>query len=77
MNPICLAINSWGGASSRNTLDGKVYDENGKQVCELNGKWDEKLSRHTGGDTYQELWTMPPYPKGLYYARNTSRKCLF
>ncbi|GAA5897218.1 oxysterol-binding protein related protein OSH3 [Sporobolomyces salmoneus] len=53
---------SWGGASSRNKIQGKVLDENGKTVHELVGKWDESVDRKIGKDNFERLWEIKDFP---------------
>ncbi|GAA5938831.1 uncharacterized protein JCM15063_004882 [Sporobolomyces koalae] len=53
---------SWGGASSRNKVQGKVLDPNGKLVHELVGKWDESVDRKVGKDQFERLWQIKDFP---------------
>ncbi|GAA6016301.1 hypothetical protein JCM11491_006808 [Sporobolomyces phaffii] len=53
---------SWGGASSRNKIQGKVVDPNGKTVHELVGKWDESVDRKIGKDNFERLWEIKDFP---------------
>lgn len=53
---------SWGGASSRNRVEGKVYDSNDKVQVELVGKWDESLSKKTGSKTQETIWQINDFP---------------
>ncbi|GAA5959728.1 hypothetical protein JCM3765_000078 [Sporobolomyces pararoseus] len=60
---------SWGGASSRNKIQGKIMDSNGKTVHELVGKWDESVDRKIGKDNFERLWEIkdfPPNPRRFY-----------
>lgn len=54
---------SFGGESSRNKLEGKVLDANGKEACKLSGKWDEQVSRAMGGDQFQQVLKVSDFPK--------------
>ncbi|GAK63021.1 oxysterol binding protein [Moesziomyces antarcticus] len=59
----------WGGAGSRNGVEGKVYDANDSHVTGLKGKWSENLARQKDKDNYQVLWEaaeMPPYAEDYY-----------
>lgn len=53
---------SWGGASSRNKIQGKVMDSHGKTVHELIGKWDESVDRKIGKDNFERLWEIREFP---------------
>jgi hypothetical protein len=53
---------SWGGASSRNKVEGKVYDANDRVKAELVGKWDESLSKKTGSKTLETIWQINDFP---------------
>jgi len=59
---------SWGGASSRNKIHGKVMDSNGKMVQELVGKWDESVDRKIGKDNFERLWQIAEFPSGEFIA---------
>lgn len=63
----------WGGSSSRNKVEGSVYDEHGSEATTLVGKWDEScespksgcvqaqfrpVSRKSGSSSYDLLWKM-------------------
>ena len=59
----------WGGASSRNNVEGRVYDANDSQVTNLKGKWSDAISRQKDKENYQLLWEaseMPPYAEEYY-----------
>ncbi|SPO21762.1 related to OSH3 - Member of oxysterol-binding protein family [Ustilago trichophora] len=59
----------WGGASSRNNVEGRVYDANDSQITNLKGKWSEAISRQKDKENYQLLWEaneMPPYAEEYY-----------
>lgn len=59
----------WGGASSRNNVEGKVYDANDSHVTNLRGKWSDSISRQKDKEHYQLLWEaspMPPYAEEYY-----------
>jgi len=53
---------SWGGAGSRNKIDGQLYDSNGSAKIEITGKWDESISRKTGSKSSETLWTINDFP---------------
>lgn len=55
--------NMWGGSGSRNVVEGTVYDENGKKVTTLKGKWSEGLARQKDADNFQQLWEVNEMPK--------------
>lgn len=55
---------SWGGASSRNKIEGKVSDDDGKTVAELVGRWDESVDRKEGKSNFERLWEIDEFPKG-------------
>jgi len=57
---------SWGGASSRNKIQGKVMDSNGKMVHELVGKWDESVDRKIGKDNFERLWEIKDFPSSEF-----------
>lgn len=59
---------SWGGASSRNKIHGKVLDPNGKMVQELVGKWDESVDRKIGKDNFERLWQIAEFPSSEFSA---------
>lgn len=59
----------WGGAASRNGVEGKIYDANDSTVTTLKGKWSDSLARQKDKDNYQMLWEaneMPPYAEDYY-----------
>ncbi|PWZ03115.1 hypothetical protein BCV70DRAFT_197348 [Testicularia cyperi] len=59
----------WGGSSSRNNVEGTVYDANDKAVTSIKGKWSENLARQKDKENYQVLWEaseMPPYAEDYY-----------
>ncbi len=53
---------SWGGASTRNKVEGKVMDQKGGVKAELAGRWDEAVDRKEGKDSFQRLWTISEFP---------------
>ena len=69
---------SWGGASSRNKVEGKVYDAHDKvkiEVChshhlmvttelreQFSGKWDESVARNKGGKNLETIWQINDFP---------------
>lgn len=59
----------WGSSASRNQVVGTVYDEKGKKISSLKGKWTDNLSRLKESDTYQMLWEandMPDHAEEYY-----------
>lgn len=61
--------NMWGGSSSRNVVQGSVYDEHGDLVTNLRGKWHENLARQHDSENYQVLWEaaeLPPHAQDYY-----------
>ena len=54
---------SWGGASSRNRIEGQLYDSNDKMIMELQGKWDESVSRKTGNKSSETIWQIHDFPR--------------
>lgn len=55
--------NMWGGQSSRNQVSGQVFDDKGKKVTELKGKWSDNLARQRDAENYQVLWEAHEMPK--------------
>lgn len=53
---------SWGGASTRNKVEGKVVDTAGRVKAELVGRWDEAVDRKEGKDSFKRLWTISEFP---------------
>lgn len=53
---------SWGGASTRNKVEGKVMDPKGTVKAELVGRWDEAIDRKEGKDSFKRLWTISEFP---------------
>jgi len=53
---------SWGGASSRNKIEGRVYDAHDSVAVELGGKWDESVFRKTGSKSSETLWQINDFP---------------
>ncbi|KAK4701955.1 oxysterol-binding protein-related protein 3/6/7, partial [Phenoliferia sp. Uapishka_3] len=53
---------TWGGASTRNKIEGKVFDPNGTPHTELVGRWDEHVDKKEGRDSYQRLWRIGEFP---------------
>ncbi|KAK4057120.1 Oxysterol-binding protein 3 [Microbotryomycetes sp. JL221] len=53
---------SWGGASSRNKIEGKVLDSNGSTKIELVGRWDESVDKKEGGSKFERLWEINDFP---------------
>jgi oxysterol-binding protein-related protein 3/6/7 len=47
---------AWGGSSTRNKIDGKVYDDRGDVKVELVGRWDEHIDKKEGGSHFTRLW---------------------
>ncbi|KAL8280331.1 hypothetical protein RQP46_007248 [Phenoliferia psychrophenolica] len=64
---------TWGGNSTRNKLEGKVFDANGTVQVELVGRWDEHVDRKEGKDSYQRLWRVNEFPPHAekYYGFST------
>ncbi|PWN23725.1 hypothetical protein BCV69DRAFT_264967 [Microstroma glucosiphilum] len=61
--------NMWGSTGSRNAVQGDVYDENGKKVTGLKGKWSDNFARQKDKENYQVLWEaaeMPPSAEDYY-----------
>lgn len=61
--------NMWGGSGSRNQVTGTVYDERGKKVTGLKGKWSDNFAREKDSENYQVLWQaseMPPKAEDYY-----------
>ncbi|SOV06484.1 related to OSH3 - Member of oxysterol-binding protein family [Ustilago sp. UG-2017a] len=59
----------WGGSSSRNGVEGKIYDANDSTVTTMKGKWSDSISRQKDKENYQLLWEaneMPPYAEEYY-----------
>lgn len=54
--------NMWGSSSSRNQVLGSVYDEQGKKVTGLKGKWSDNLARQKDAENYQILWEANEMP---------------
>lgn len=54
---------SWGGASSRNKIEGSIYDANDKEKIHIQGKWDEYISRKTGGKSSETIWQIADFPE--------------
>lgn len=51
---------SWGGASSRNKVEGKLESDSGEM--EIVGKWDESISKKTGSKSSETVWTINEFP---------------
>lgn len=61
--------NMWGGSGSRNAVQGTVYDEKGKKITGLKGKWSDNFARQKDDENYQVLWEaeeMPPHAEDYY-----------
>ncbi|CEH14171.1 Oxysterol-binding protein [Ceraceosorus bombacis] len=61
--------NMWGSNSSRNLVHGEVFDEKGKSVSSLRGKWSDNLAIQKDKENYQLLWEaaeMPPDAEKYY-----------
>jgi hypothetical protein len=54
---------SWGGASSRNKIEGRIYDANDKEKIQIVGRWDESISRKTGGKSSETIWQIADFPE--------------
>jgi hypothetical protein len=54
--------NMWGSQASRNQVVGSVYDEKGKKVTDLKGKWSDNLAIQKDKDNYQQLWEANEMP---------------
>lgn len=54
--------NMWGSTASRNQVTGNVYDEKGKKVTSLKGKWSDNLARMKDSENYQMLWEANEMP---------------
>lgn len=61
--------NMWGSETSRNQVTGQVYDEKGKKVTSLKGRWSDNLAIQKDKDNYQTLWEAHEMPKNAedYY----------
>lgn len=61
--------NMWGGAASRNQVQGAIYDERDKKVTGLKGKWSDNFARQRDDENYQVLWeaTEMPHHAEDYY----------
>lgn len=55
--------NMWGGVGSRNAVQGIVYDEKGKKITGLKGKWSDNFSRQKDEENYQVLWEAEEMPR--------------
>lgn len=53
---------TWGGASARNKIEGKVVDERGETRVELVGKWDEAVDKKEGKNNFTRLWQIGEFP---------------
>ena len=53
---------SWGGASTRNKIEGKVCDASGATKIELTGRWDEHVDKKEGGSKFERLWEINEFP---------------
>ena len=52
----------FGGAASRNQIQGAVYDANDKVVDTVKGRWDEQVVRIMEKDRLHVLWEAEPFP---------------
>lgn len=57
---------AWGGVSTRNKLDGKVLDAQGKTKVELVGRWDELVEKKEGKSNYTRLWVINDFPASTF-----------
>ncbi|GAA5879315.1 hypothetical protein JCM8547_000661 [Rhodosporidiobolus lusitaniae] len=60
---------SWGGASTRNKVEGKIVDEKGNVKIELVGRWDDSVDKKEGKSSFTRLWSIaepPPNPERYY-----------
>lgn len=59
----------FGGAASRNHLQGTVQDANGSSLASIKGKWDEQVVQAMDKNHYQVLWEAEPFPSNpeTYY----------
>ncbi|BGP01955.1 Oxysterol-binding protein 3 [Rhodotorula toruloides] len=60
---------AWGGSSTRNKIDGKVVDADGKTAVELVGRWDDAVDKKEGKNNFTRLWQIaefPPNPERYY-----------
>lgn len=55
--------NMWGSDSSRNQVQGHVYDEKNKKVTGLKGKWSDNFARQKDNENYQQLWEAEEMPR--------------
>ncbi|KAM0790735.1 hypothetical protein ACM66B_004590 [Microbotryomycetes sp. NB124-2] len=64
---------SWGGASTRNKIEGKVLDASGSTQIELVGRWDEHVDKKEGGSKFERLWEINEFPQNpeKYYGFTT------
>lgn len=67
---------SWGGQSTRNKIDGKVYDEQGNVQVELVGRWDEHVDKKEGGSHFARLWQINDPPPSEFGVWSLSRRAL-
>ncbi|BGP33988.1 Oxysterol-binding protein 3 [Rhodotorula toruloides] len=60
---------AWGGSSTRNKIEGKVVDADGKTAVELVGRWDDAVDKKEGKNNFTRLWQIaefPPNPERYY-----------
>ncbi|CEQ42845.1 SPOSA6832_04710, partial [Sporobolomyces salmonicolor] len=53
---------AWGGSSTRNKVEGRVVDEQGRVVVELVGRWDEHVDQKEGKNNFKRLWQIGEFP---------------
>ncbi|GAA5890800.1 hypothetical protein JCM5296_003422 [Sporobolomyces johnsonii] len=53
---------AWGGSSTRNKVEGRVVDEQGRAVVELVGRWDEHVDQKEGKNNFKRLWQIGEFP---------------
>lgn len=54
---------SWGGSSSRNKIEGTVFDRDGRSAVDLVGRWDESIDRKVGETGFERLWSIKEFQK--------------
>ncbi|GAA6043860.1 hypothetical protein JCM8097_001192 [Rhodosporidiobolus ruineniae] len=60
---------TWGGTASRNKIEGRIVDDQGRTAVELVGRWDDAVDKKEGKNNFTRLWQIgesPPNPERYY-----------
>lgn len=60
---VTFKAGSWGGASTRNKIEGQIFDAHDHEKISITGKWDDSISRKTGSKSSEIVWQSSDFLK--------------